>query len=84
MDNNNTKIIKTFRGEIIFLISFVIFVAGILGAYYNLVKDVAVMKNEYLNQTALLKTHIEGYDKHVSINQEDHDILTTIKYKLGI
>lgn len=76
-ENNGTKIIKTFRGEIIFLISFTLFLAGILGAYYSLVEKVGVMENEQTNQTALITKYIQRTDV-------DHDVLTLVKAKLHI
>jgi len=83
-ETSETKIIKTFRGEIIFLISFVGFMAGILGAYYRLVGDVAVMKNEQQNQTSMLKAHLEQYSSHLSENKTDHDALVKIQTLLKI
>lgn len=74
---NGTKIIKTQRGEIIFLISFAMLVAGILGAYYSLVDKVGVMENEQTNQTALITKYIQRTDV-------DHDVLTLVKAKLNI
>lgn len=83
-NNNETKIIRTFKGEVIFLISFAVFLAGILGAYYSLVKDVAVLRNEQKHQTALLIEHTDEMDRIVAEYKGDHDLLVRIREKLGI
>jgi len=81
---NETKIIKTFRGELIFLISVITFLGGILAAYFSLVKDVAVMKTEQTNQTALLTNHFKQFDDHLEDNKKDHDILIDVIARLKL
>lgn len=82
--NGETKIIKTFRSEVVFLVSLIIFITGILSAYYLLVKQQAVIDTKLDNLTTLIERYIANYDKHLSSNEKDHDLILKISAILKI
>jgi len=88
MENQNgateTKIIKTFKAEVAFLLTLVIFITGILTAYYILVKQQAIMdvKLDYI--AILVEKQSAIYDKHIGGNQKDHDLVLRMAQILKI
>lgn len=86
MENGSTetKIIKTFRTEVAFLVTLIIFVAGILAAYYALVKQQAITETKLDNIAKLLEDRNTAYNKHVDNNQKDHDLVLRMAAVLKI